>query len=236
ESTHFDQAQSALTQAVADAGGYLESSNLGGSAEWQSRWAEYTARIPAEQYRSFLLAAGEAASVLSQSEEAQDITSTYVDVEARLKTLENQRDRLNELAEKAETTADLLEIESQLSDVQYQIESYTNRMRVMDDQVSYSTVTISLSEVAVLTPMDDSFSSRIGRAFTDGWSDFADSCEDFVVAVVYLLPVLLLAAVAFAAGAKLVRRRARRAAKRLSVGKEPSAPPENKDDANTVKD
>lgn len=55
----------------------------------------------------------------SLNESAQDITAEYVDVEARLKALNDQRDRLNALADKAETTADLLEIESQLSDVQY---------------------------------------------------------------------------------------------------------------------
>ena len=47
----------------------------------------------------------------SLNESAQDITAEYVDVEARLKALNDQRDRLNALADKAETTADLLEIE-----------------------------------------------------------------------------------------------------------------------------
>ena len=93
-----------------------------------------TARIPAENYRSFLTAAGEAGNVTSLNESAQDITAEYVDVEARLKALNDQRDRLNALADKAETTADLLEIESQLSDVQYQLESYTGQMRLMDNQ------------------------------------------------------------------------------------------------------
>ena len=37
------------------------------------------------------------------------IAPEYVDVEARLKALNDQRDRLNALADKAETTADLLE-------------------------------------------------------------------------------------------------------------------------------
>ena len=50
-----------------------------------------------------------------------------------------------------ETTADLLEFESQLSDVQYQLESYTCQLRSMDQQVSYSTVDIYLREVATLT-------------------------------------------------------------------------------------
>ena len=56
--------------------------------------------------------------MLYLNENAQDITSSYVDVEARLTALKEQRDRLNALADKAETTADLREIESQRSAVQ----------------------------------------------------------------------------------------------------------------------
>ena len=47
---------------------------------------------------------------------------------------------------------DRLEIESQLSDVQYQLENYTGQLRNMDQQVSYSTVDIYLQEVVTLTP------------------------------------------------------------------------------------
>jgi hypothetical protein len=135
ETTDYDTTRAALQEAVTAANGYLESTDQGGSKDSGSRYTYYTARIPAENYRSFLTAAGEAGNVTSLNESAQDITAEYVDVEARLKALNDQRDRLNALADKAETTADLLEIESQLSDVQYQLESYTGQMRLMDNQV-----------------------------------------------------------------------------------------------------
>ena len=131
ESTDFDAARTALTDAVEAHGGYISYSDLSGSAEDQDRYSHYTVRIPADSYRAFLEAVSGAANVLSVSESAEDITSEYIDVEARIASLENQRSRLNELADTAETTADLLEIESQLSDVQYQLESYT-RQRQLD--------------------------------------------------------------------------------------------------------
>ena len=107
-------------------------------------------------------------------------------MEARLKALNDQRDRLNALADKAETTADLLEIESQLSDVQYQLESYTGQMRLMDNQVRYSTVDISLQEVRVLTPTATTFGEKFVEAVTSGWRGFVDGAEDFILVVVYL--------------------------------------------------
>ena len=209
ETTDYDTTRAALQEAVTAANGYLESTDQGGS------YTYYTARIPAENYRSFLTAAGEAGNVTSLNESAQDITAEYVDVEARLKALNDQRDRLNALADKAETTADLLEIESQLSDVQYQLESYTGQMRLMDNQVRYSTVDISLQEVRVLTPTATTFGEKFVEAVTSGWRGFVDGAEDLILVVVYLWPVVLIVlAILLVARPALKRRKARRAEKK----------------------
>ena len=228
ETTDYDAARTALQNAVADAGGYLESTDQGGSKDSGSRYTYYTARIPAENYRSFLTAAGEAGNVTSLNESAQDITAQYVDVEARLKALNDQRDRLNALADKAETTADLLEIESQLSDGQYQLESYTGQMRRRDNQVRYSTVDISLQEVRVLTPTATTFGEKFVEAVTSGWRGFVEGAEDFILLVVYLWPVVLLVlAILLIARPALKRRKARRAEKKqakLAAQAQPTEP------------
>ena len=121
ESTDFDAARDTLLAAVDDCGAWMEYSSLSGDAKDHDRYAYYTVRVPVENYRTFLAAVGKAGSVLDLSETAENITSSYIDVQARLSALEAQRERLNALADQAETTADLLEIESQLSDVQYQL-------------------------------------------------------------------------------------------------------------------
>lgn len=219
EATDFDAARTALLSAVEAQGGYLEHSNQSGSAEDHDRNLYYTVRIPAENYRTFLEAAGQAGNQLYLSEDASDITSSYVDVEARLAALENQRDRLNALAETAETTADLLEIESQLSEVQYQLENYTRQLRSMDDQITYSTVDISLYEVAVLTPVTPaSFPEKLGRAFSDGWTAFVEVLEAIVLSLVYLWPLVIAALVVVVVlivtrPARAARRAARQAAR-----------------------
>lgn len=219
EATDFDAARTALLAAVDAQGGYLEHSSQNGSAEDQNRSLYCTVRVPAENYRAFLDAAGRAGNQRYLSEDANDITAGYVDVEARLAALENQRDRLNALAETAQTTADLLEIESQLSDVQYEIENYTRQLRAMDDQITYSTVDISLYEVATLTPVTPAtFGEKLGRAFGEGWDGFVDFVQGFVLAVVYMWPLVVLAAVIVAVllltrPARLARRKARQAAR-----------------------
>lgn len=219
ESTRFDDARAALLAAVEDCGGYLESTDQSGSAKEGSRWVYYTVRVPAGQYTAFLEQAGQAGSVLNLNESAQDITMEYVDVQARLKSLQNKKTRLEALADKAETTADLLEIENQLTEVQYQLESYTRQMKVMDNQVDYCTVDISLREVATLTPTGVSFGERIADAFTGGWTGFAAFVQDAVVAIVYSLPLLLVLGILAAVLVPVLRRR--RQSKRRKADKEP---------------
>lgn len=207
ESTDFDTTREALMTAVEANGAWLESTSLYGTEKDHDRTADYTVRVPVGSYRAFLAAVGDAGSVLNISESAENITSSYIDVQARLSALEAQRDRLNALADQAETTADLLEIESQLSDVQYQLENYTRQLKNMDQQVSYSTVDIRLSEVATLTPTGTTFGERVADAFAGGWHGFVAFLQGFVLAVIYLWPVLVVVGIIVALAVTLTKRR-----------------------------
>ena len=225
ESTDFDAARDTLLAAVDDCGAWMEYSSLSGDAKDHDRYAYYTVRVPVENYRTFLAAVGEAGSVLDLSETAENITSSYIDVQARLSALEAQRDRLNELADQAETTADLLEIESQLSDVQYQLENYTRQLKNMDQQVSYSTVDIRLSEVATLTPTGTTFGERVADAFAGGWHGFVAFLQGFVLAVIYLWPVLVVVGVIVAVVIAFIRHR-RKTHPKPAAHPNPAAPAE----------
>ena len=200
EATDFAAARTAFLAAVEDTGAWLEHTYVSGCEEDHDRYASYTVRVPAENYRAFLEQAGKGGSVSSLSEDARNITENYIDVQARLTALEAQRDRLNALADKAETTADLLEIENQLTDVQYELESYTAKLRAMDSQVAYSTVEATLNEVAVYSPTaSTSFGQRIADAFSEGGAGFVSFVQGLAIAVVYLWPLLLIVAAVVAA-------------------------------------
>ena len=224
ESTDFDAARETLMAAVEANNAWMESTSVYGTEKDHDRSADYTVRVPVDNYRAFLAAAGEAGSVRNVSENAQNITSSYIDVESRLAALEAQRTRLNELADQAETTADLLEIESQLSDVQYQLENYTRQLRNMDQQVSYSTVDIYLEEVATLTPTGVTFTERIADAFGGGWDAFVGFVQGLVIALVYLWPVVLIV-IAVIAALRFWRKRHPKALKAPKAPKPIQTPP-----------
>ena len=208
ESKDFDAARTALTDAVSAAGGYLESSSES-SYTGSSRTLSLTIRVPQDNYASFLEAAAQAGNLVDKSEQVQDVTTQYMDIEARLSNLTAQRTRLQELQASAENLADLLEIESSLSDVQYQIESWQSQLDWYSQQVSCSTVYLSLDEVKEYTPTEGSYLSQLSSALRNGWTGFVSGIQQLTVWVVGVWPLLTLMAAA-ALIVHLVRRRTRK--------------------------
>ena len=197
ESKDYEAARSALDSALAEAGGYLESSSEY-SSSGSSRSVSLTYRVPQANYQSFLEAVAAAGNVTYRSQQADDVTTQYMDVSARLANLQAQRTRLQQLQEQAENLSDLLQIEDSLTEVQSQIESWQSQLDWYSDQVQQCTVYIDLNEVQTYTPADEGFFSRIGTAFTSGWGNFVNGLQQFVVALASVWPLAVLACAAVA--------------------------------------
>ena len=198
ESKDYDTARAALDAALNDAGGYLESSSEY-SDVGSSRSVNLTFRVPEENYQSFLDAVAQAGNVTYKSQQADDVTTQYMDVETRLANLEAQRTRLQELQAQADNLSDLLQIETSLTDVQSQIESWQSQLDWYSNQVQQCTVYVNLSEVQNYTPTDESFLGSVGAAFAQGWSNFVNGLQQLAVWLAGAWPVVLVV-VAAAAG------------------------------------
>ena len=195
ESKDYDTARAALDAALNDAGGYLESSSEY-SDVGSSRSVNLTFRVPEENYQSFLDAVAQAGNVTYKSQQADDVTTQYMDVETRLANLEAQRTRLQELQAQADNLSDLLQIETSLTDVQSQIESWQSQLDWYSNQVQQCTVYVNLSEVQNYTPTDESFLGSVGAAFAQGWSNFVNGLQQLAVWLAGAWPVVLVVAAA----------------------------------------
>ena len=210
ESRDYAQALAALEQMVTDCGGYIESrSEQGGSlysSRYNARYASITARIPADKLEAAMGMAGELCNVVSRSTDVADVTESYADTEARLKTLRLQEERLLEILSKA----------TELSDVRYQIESYEATLRNYDSRVSYSTLHITLQEVveySIINSPPQTLGQRLSDGFKDSMRMVKNSAENALVWLVTYLPLVLLWAVILAVVVWLVLRLVRRAQK-----------------------
>ncbi len=183
ETKEFDQLYSDIENYVNGAGGYLESINTYNGSRYYGevveRHADLTVRIPADKLDDFIKQIGNAGNITNRSQSVEDITLTYVDLEAHKKTLRDEEARLEEFLRNAETIEDMIYIEDRLANVRYQIESMESQLRTYDNKINYSTVYLNISEVVEYTPvvyeepttwqrMKDGFSEQledIGRGF-----------------------------------------------------------------------
>ncbi len=213
ETTQFDQLIANISQMVSDAGGYIESSDISGTSISDSlgrRYGYLTVRVPADRLDHFVTLVGEQGNITNKSENTQDVTLQYSDVESRKKSLTIEQERLWQLLEKADTMESIIALEERLSEIRYELESFESQLRTYDNQIDYSTVSINIDEVRVLTPTTpDSIATRIQKGFTRNLKGVCTGLVNFFVWFLSSLPsMVLLAVILLAIGLilRLVRR------------------------------
>ena len=180
ETEKYDEAMQQLQKSLEKAGGYIESQSESTDVSG-IRSNDLTLRIPQEQAKDWVSGISDYGTITSKQQNQEDVTLEYVDMESRLKALRTEQESLLKLMEEAESVEDVIYIQSQLTDVNYEIESYESRLRVMDNQVSYDTVTLYLTEVSKETVVDDSIGAQISETFNNSLAGFAGFFTALVV-------------------------------------------------------
>ena len=185
----FPDALEHIKNACTVKGGWVES--ISESGEEGNRRAWMTLRVPSDALDTFLQEVGGTGRVTDRNESAQDVTNTYYDTKARLESQQALLDRLHELVAMAETLDDILSLESQIADTQYQIDRLQESLIRTDRQVDYATVDISLREA---TPADQaadtelSFGQRVAAALKTSGEVFAGFIENAAIWLVSAIP------------------------------------------------
>ncbi|NCB52146.1 MAG: DUF4349 domain-containing protein [Clostridia bacterium] len=221
ETRDFDASIQGVYELIERFGGFLESSSVTGNDYYDtrsSRSAGFVIRIPSGRFEEMTNSLTELGNVPYSSTNADNITRQYNDTQSKLDAYEIEYDRLLSMLEKADTVEDMLAIEDRLADVRYNIQSLSNTISGWDSLLSYSTVSLQLTEVVEYTeePVEtETYWEEVGAAFSSTLKAVGRFFKGLFKAAVSLAPVLVILAV-IAVAVLLVVRKVRKGRKAKS--------------------
>ncbi|MCC7492651.1 MAG: DUF4349 domain-containing protein [Fimbriimonadaceae bacterium] len=170
---------------VGQHGGYI--SGLQQSGGRLSRNASITVRVPAERFDAMLAELAKLGTVVDRQLTTEDVTSQWVDLDARLRNSQRAEQRFLAILQNAGSVSDLLTVERELARVRGEIEQLEGQMRQLRDLVSLCTVTVNLS----LPPEIDATANE------RSW--LAEVCSDAAASFVHVGMALVALAIKLAA-------------------------------------
>lgn len=227
ETKEFDAVLSTLEDQVSELGGYIESMDTYNGSSYSGyrsvRNASMVIRIPQSKLQSFLDTVSGISNVVRRSDNVEDVTLTYVDLESHKQVLQAEHDRLLEFLKQAETIEDMLTIEERISDIRYQLESMEARLRTYDNKVNYSTIYLEIDEVEELTPVvveEETTWERISNGFMESLREIGDGLKEIGIWFAINSPYLVLWVVVIFVFVLIIRLSYRRSIKKKAKKQE----------------
>lgn len=199
ESKQYDQSLTTIETQIKAAKGYIEYAynyhdNDEASVTKENRYTRFSIKIPKDALDAFVQKISDAGNILIKEENSLDITAEYKDIETRIKNLKIQEERLQKLLGEAANLSDMLQIESRLSEIGYQLESYENQLKNFNQEVDYATVNLLLTDVTSYQNQT-SLTARIKEGWVEMTNQLKNTTSDVLVWLavhsVYLLILCL---------------------------------------------
>jgi hypothetical protein len=193
----FDAAVGEARTLAASMGGFVVSSETSQARAGKPVRGSLVVRVPDRSYAKAMRALEGLGRVEGREETGTDVSSEYVDLSARARHLEAVERQLLELLDRAKSVQAALAVQSTLNETQLQLEETRGRLRYLDDQTAYATITLSLRERAAVVASTGGWG--IVNAWQDGAQAFVAAAAWVFVAVAIVAPLALLLGAVFLA-------------------------------------
>lgn len=184
ETEDLTKTKEAVFKAIKKFDGYISSENEYKSSEEIS--TNIVIRVPADNFDKLIQEITLGVKRFDRKEiYVQDVTEEFLDVEARLRTKKELENKYLEILKKATTVTEILEVERQIGELRAEIESFEGRLKFLNNQVSFSTLTVRIYE-----PL--SKQTEFGKKFKNGFKNGWDNLILFFVLLVNVWPFILI--------------------------------------------
>ena len=159
------------------AGGFVADSHSDTTSDHPT--ADVTIRVPSAAFDIVLQQVRDLGKVVTTQVSGKDVTADYVDLQARLQALQSSRQQFETLLLKAQSIPDILSVQDRIDSLQVQIEQLQGQQQVLDDQSTFATLAISISDLA---PAAVTHHNRkgFGAAWHDAGHDFTSAFRHVV--------------------------------------------------------
>jgi hypothetical protein len=190
----FDQAVEEARSVAASAGGFVVQSSESRDPGEKLTTGTLVLRVPQTAYANVMRRLGDIGRMAGRQESGQDVSAEFVDLEARGRHLEAVETQLLKLLNRAEDVAAALAVQAKLDDVQLRLEEVRGRLRYLDDQTAFATITLALRERLPVGGSNGDEGGGVLDAWADGASAFAHVAGRTFVVLATIAPVVLLLA------------------------------------------
>ena len=192
--TNFNGVRAAIDRILQNSGGFVGSITAS-DRPGATRSIRGDLRIPSSRFDTALGALRALGRVTEDSQNAEDVTATVVDLDVRISNARATEKRLSEvLQNRTGRLSDVLEVEREIARVRTEIEQMESQRKQLDGRIEYATLTIEVQEErragVNLGPIP--VPTRLRQAVADGLESAAMSMLDAVLAILRGGPVLLL--------------------------------------------
>ena len=147
-----DTVVSQVTALVAGQQGFVVRSHRFGTGDEER--ASMSFRVPSESLDAVLDEVRQWANIVENEQtSARDVTEEFIDTEARLNSLKATETRYLDLLTRAETVEEILNVQRELENVRYRIESSEGRLRFLRQTTSLSLVNLEISTTERAKPL-----------------------------------------------------------------------------------
>jgi hypothetical protein len=200
----FDNAWSRANAVAGKHGGFVTNSNTEQIKDKLGR-GTLTMRVPADKYQAAVDELGKIGTIANQRTGGTDVSSSIVDLQARVRTLEAEELQIVDLLGRTNNVSEVLEIRNRLDSVRQEIESLKAQQQYFEEQVDFATINVTIFEQGA-EPEEDADDGII----VDAWDTALDIGLTIVAGTVVVLGGLIpLAALGIAIwfGVRTIRRR-----------------------------
>ena len=148
-------------------------------------------KVPVEQFESIMTLLPGAEKIIEKKITTEDVTGEVVDTKSRLQAKEQMRLKYLEFLKQSKNMEDVLKVQSEINDIQEEIESASGRVNYLSHQSAYSTINLTFYQpMAGYNPNNDNpgFVTKLITAFKTGGSFIVE----IFIGAVSIWPLFLL--------------------------------------------